>query len=268
MSRALIEVVLLGVLGAVVGVHVALRRLAFVTDAVQHTVFPGIAIAYAVGWPLLPGAAAAAALTVALLVGLTSGRRRVDVDSGLALIIASFFAVGVVVVSRRTGYASDLSALLFGRILDVSRAEVIETAVLGGLCMLILALLHKELVLLALDRTQAAALGLPIAVLDAVLYAVTAATVVVAVRAIGTVLVVAFVVTPAATGRLLTRSIPGAMAAGAAVAAGLGWIGLSASYEASLNHDVRLAAGATVVVAYTIGFAVAGGVRALLRRQG
>ena len=267
MSRALIEVLLLGVLGAVVGVHVALRRLAFVTDAVQHTVFPGIAIAYAVGWPLLPGAAAAAALTVALLVVLTSGRRKIDVDSGLALIIASFFAVGVVVVSRRTGYASDLSALLFGRILDVSRAEVIETAVLGGLCLLVLALLHKELVLLALDRTQAAALGLPVVLLDAVLYAVTATTVVVAVRAIGTVLVVAFVVTPAATGRLLTRSIPGAMAGGAAVAALLGWIGLSVSYEASLNHDVRLAAGATVVVAYTLGFAAAGAARSLLHRR-
>jgi manganese/iron transport system permease protein len=185
----------------------------------------------------------------------------------LALTIASFFALGVVVVSRRSGYAADLGALLFGRILDVSRAEVAETAVIGGLCLLVLALLHKELVLLALDRTQAAAMGLPVAVLDAVLYAVTAATVVVAVRAIGTVLVVAFVVTPAATARLLTRSIPGAMAAAVALAGVLGWIGLSASYEASIHHDVRLAAGATVVVAYTIGFAVAGAVRLLIVRR-
>jgi manganese/iron transport system permease protein len=267
MSRALVEVLLLGVVGAIVGVHVALRRLAFVTEAVQHTVFPGIAIAFAAGWPLLPGAALAAGLTVALLVALTTGRRRVDVDSALALAISSFFAVGVVVVSRRTGYAADLGALLFGRILDVSRAEVAETAVLGGLCLLVLALLHKELVLLALDRTQAAAQGLPVVLLDAVLYAVTATTVVVAVRAIGTVLVVAFVVTPAATGRLLTKSIGGAMAAGAAIAAGLGWIGLSASYEASLHHDVRLAAGATVVIAYTAGFAVAGAAKLLLARR-
>ena len=266
MARELVEVLLLGTLGAVVGVHVALRRLAFVTEAVQHTVFPGIAIAYAVGWPLLPGAAAAAALTVGLVVILTTGRRRVDVDSALAVVIASFFAVGVVVVSRRTGYAADLGALLFGRILDVSRAEVVETAVIGGLCLVVVALLHKELVLLALDRTQAAAVGLPVRLLDAVLYAVTAATVVVAVRAIGTVLVVAFVVTPAATGRLLARSIPGAMAAAAGVATVLGWIGLSASYEASLNHNVRLAAGATVVIAYTLGFAATGAARLLLRR--
>ena len=267
MGRALVEVLLLGALGAVVGVHVALRRLAFVTDAVQHTVFPGIAIAYAVGWPLLPGAAVAAGLTVALLVAMTTGRRRVDVDSTLALAISSFFAVGVVVVSRRTGYAADLGALLFGRILDVSRAEVVETAVLGGLCLVVLALLHKELVLLALDRTQAAAQGLPIVLLDAVLYAVTATTVVVAVRAIGTVLVVAFVVTPAATGRLLTKSIPGAMAAGVAVATLLGWIGLSASYEASLHHNVRLAAGATVVIGYTLGFAVVGAARLVWGRR-
>lgn len=266
MSRALVEVVLLGTLGAIVGVHVALRRLAFVTDALQHTVFPGVAIAYAAGWPLLPGAAVAAALTVGLLVMLTSGRRKTDFDSALAVIIASFFAVGVVVVSRRTGYAADLGALLFGRILDVSRAQVVETAVIGGLCLVVLALVHKELVLLALDRTQAAAVGLPVRLLDAVLYAVTAATVVVAVRAIGTVLVVAFVVTPAATGRLLARSIPGAMAAAAAVAAVLGWIGLSASYEASLNHNVRLAAGATVVIAYTLGFAAVGAARLLSKR--
>ena len=266
MSRALVEVLLLGTLGAVVGVHVALRRLAFVTEAVQHTVFPGIAIAYALGWPLLPGAAAAAALTVGLLAMLTNAHKKIDVDSALAVIIASFFAVGVVVVSRRTGYAADLGTLLFGRILDVSRAEVVETAVIGGLCLVVMALLHKELVLLALDRTQAAAVGLPVRLLDAVLYAVTAATVVVAVRAIGTVLVVAFVVTPAATGRLLTKSIPGAMAAAAGVATLLGWIGLSASYEASLRHDVRLAAGATVVIAYTLGFAAAGAARLLFRR--
>lgn len=267
MNRALVEVLLLGAVGAVVGVHVALRRLAFVTEAVQHTVFPGIAIAFALGWPLLPGAAAAAGLTVALLVVLTTGRRRVDIDSALAVTIASFFAVGVVVVSRRAGYAADLGALLFGRILDVSRAEVVETAVIGGLCLLVVALVHKELVLVALDRTHAVALGLPVVLLDAVLYAVTAATVVVAVRAIGTVLVVAFVVTPAATARLLTRSIPAAMFLAAVVAGLLGWIGLSASYEASVRHDIRLAAGATVVVAYTAGFTLALGGRWLLTRR-
>jgi manganese/iron transport system permease protein len=170
-------------------------------------------------------------------------------------------------VSRRSGYAADLGALLFGRILDVSRGEVVETAVIGFLCLLVLALIHKELVLLALDRTQAAAQGLPVRLLDALLYAVTAATVVVAVRAIGTVLVVASVVTPAATGRLLTRSIPGAMAAAAGIAAVLGWVGLSASFEASIHHGVRLAAGATVVITYTLGFAVAGAGRFLIARR-
>jgi manganese/iron transport system permease protein len=89
----------------------------------------------------------------------------------------------------------------------------------------------------------------------------------VAVRAIGTVLVVTFVVTPAATGRLLTRSIPAAMAAAVAVAGLLGWVGLSASFEASIHHGVRLAAGATVVIAYTLGFAVAGVARLVFARR-
>ncbi len=271
MRRALVELALLGVLGGVVGVHVQLRRMAFLTEALQHTIFPGIAIAFVAGSSLMVGALVAAGLTVALLAGL-SDHLRTEPDAVLALLIVTFFALGVAVVSHRSGYTHDLDQLLFGRILAVNRGQILATVLVGAIVMIGVAALHKELVLAALDRTQAAALGYRVGLLDVAMNVAVALTVVVAVRAVGTVLVVAFVVTPAATARLLTWSIPGAMAVAASLAVVLAWVGLSASFEASVHHGVRLAAGATVVIAFTAGFCLLGlgslAVRRLRHRSG
>jgi manganese/iron transport system permease protein len=255
MSRALIEVMLLGALGGIVGVHVLLRRKAFFTEALQHTIFPGIAIAFVLGQSLLLGALVAAAVTVAMMIGLPRVRG-LDEDSTLALLIASFFALGVVVVSRRSGYTTDLNTLLFGRILDVDRAQIVQTAIVGAIAVLIVVALHKELVLIAFDSEQARALGYRVAVFDVVLNVVIALVVVVAVRAVGTVLVIAFIVTPAAAARLIARSVGPTMTVAAALAMVLGWLGLSVSYEASVYHGVRLASGATIVLTFTVGFVI------------
>jgi manganese/iron transport system permease protein len=267
MGRALLELVMLGVLGGIVGVHVLVRRLAFITEAVQHTVFPGIAIAFAAGWSLLLGALVTGGLSVALL-SVGARRRRVDGDALMALLIATFFAVGVVVVSRRSGYQSDLTALLFGRVLSVDHRELVDTAVLGVAGLVTLALLHKELVLRAFDPLGAEALGYPAGRLDLVVNLVVAVTIVSAVRAVGTVLVVAFVVTPAATARLVTDRIGPMMAVAAGYGALCGWLGLVVSYDGSIHHGWRLASGATVVVTLTAGFVVIAAVTAVGRAVG
>lgn len=266
MSRALIEVILLGAVGAAVGIHVLLRRMTFFTEALQHTIFPGIAIAFALEVSLLLGALAAAALSVVVLMGLTRNDR-INNDAALAVMTAGFFALGVAVVSRRAGYASDLNQLLFGRILGVSSTEVVQTAVIGALVIGALVALHKELVLVAFDRVHAAAIGLRVEVLDLVVNAAVALTVVAAVRAVGSVLVVAFVITPVAAARLFTRSVGAAALVGALAAGVTGWLALAVSYEASVNHDVRLAPGATVVVAFEVVFVVAAIVAAMVRRR-
>ncbi len=263
MRRALVELVLLGVLGGVVGVYVLLRRLAFITEVVQHAVFPGIAVAFVVGQSLLAGALASGALAVALLA-VGSRRRQIDADALMALLIATFFAFGVVVVSRGTGFQSDLTALLFGRILSVDQRELIDTAVVAVVCLLVLAALHKELVLRAFDPIGAEAAGYPIAALDLVLNLVVMLTIVAAVRALGTVLVVAFVVTPAATARLLVRRIGPMMVVAVAFAGLCGWLGLVVSYQGSVHHGWRLASGATVVMCLTVGFVLVAAGRAVV----
>lgn len=255
MVRALLEVVLLGALGAAVGIHVLLRRLTFLTEALQHTVFPGIAIAFALQASLLLGALAAAAATVLLFVALTRDER-VQADAALAVMTVGFFAFGVAIVSHRSGYAADLSQLLFGRILGVGATEVIETAVIAAVVVAALVIFHKELVLVAFDRVQATALGYAVSVFDLLINAAVALTVVAAVRAVGSVLVVAFVITPVAAARLVTKSVAGAALVGAAVAGVAGWVALSISYEAAVAYDVRLAPGAAVVVAFELVFAI------------
>ena len=93
MQRALLAVVVLGVLAGAVGVFVVLRRLAFVGDALTHTVFPGVVIAFLAGQSIFIGALVAALVSAVLLTTLTS-TRRVTPDAALAVLLTSFFAVG------------------------------------------------------------------------------------------------------------------------------------------------------------------------------
>ena len=170
------------------------------------------------------------------------------------MVLTSFFAVGVLVVSRTGRYTADLTQLLFGRILLVDQRQIAETAVVAVIVLAVLAAVHKELVLRAFDPNGFRALGYPTERLDLLVNLAVVLVVVAAARAVGTVLTVAFLVTPAATARLVSRSVPMMYVIAAAVGALAGWLGLAVSYEASLHHGLRLASGATVVLASTFLF--------------
>jgi manganese/iron transport system permease protein len=260
MARALVEALLLGVVGGVVSVFVVLRRLAFVSDVLTHTVFPGVVVGYLVAQAdgIVWGALAFAVLSAVLLTVLARNGR-VTEDASMAILLTGFFAVGVILVSRRSSYTADLTAFLFGRILTVDVAQIVTTAVVGVLVLLTLALLGKELVLRAFDPDGAAARGYRGAVLDLALNLAVALVVVAAVRAVGTVLVIALLVVPGAAARLLTDRLSRVFLLAAGIGALGGWLGLAASYEASVHHGLRLASGATVVLVLVALYAVAAG---------
>jgi manganese/iron transport system permease protein len=271
MQRALLAVLVLGVLAGAVGVFVVLRRLAFVGDALTHTVFPGVVIAFLIGQSVFLGALAAALLSALLLTALTS-TRRVTQDAGLAILLTSFFAVGVVLVSREQSYTSDLSAFLFGRILAVDWPVLIQTVVVAAVVLATLVALRKELLLRAFDEQGAAAMGYRVDVLDLVLNVLVALVVVAAVKAVGTVLVIALIIVPAATARLLVDRVALMTAISCALGALGGWLGLAISYDVSIQRGVRLASGATIVVVlvacFIVALAVGPGGRALGRMAG
>jgi manganese/iron transport system permease protein len=246
---------------------VVLRRLAFVGDALTHTVFPGVVIAHLLGRSLLAGALAFGVLTAVLLTGLGS-HRRVGDDAALAILLTSFFSLGVVLISRTRGFTADLTVFLFGRVLAIDRTDLVQTLVVAAAAALVLAVLHKELVLRAFDPEAAAAMGYRIRRLDLVLNLVIALVVVAAVEAVGTVLVIALIVVPAAAARLLTDRVAAMTALACLLGAAGGWLGLAISYEVSVDHDLRLAAGATIVVVLVGLFLVAAAVAPLRRRLG
>lgn len=249
MARALVEAVLLGVVGAVVSVFVVLRRLSFVSDALTHTVFPGVVVGYLVAETdgIVWGALAFAVLSAVLLTVLSTNAR-VTEDASMAILLTGFFSVGVILVSRRSSYTADLTAFLFGRILTVDRQQIVITSVIGVVVLGTLAVLGKELLLRAFDPQAAAALGYRVFVLDLVLNLLVALVVVAAVRAVGTVLVIALLIVPGAAARLVSDRLAVIFAVAAGIGALGGWLGLAASYEASVNHGLRLASGATVVL--------------------
>jgi manganese/iron transport system permease protein len=271
MARALTEAVLLGVLGGVVSVAVVLRRLAFVSDALTHTVFPGVVIGFMVagGGGIVWGALVFALLSAVLLTVLSSNRR-ISEDATLAILLTGFFSAGVVLVSRRSSYTADLTGFLFGRILTVDRREIVETAVLTVLVLAVLAMLGKELLLRAFDPDGSAAMGYRVTLLDLALNVVIALVVVAAVKAVGTVLVIALLVVPAAAARLLTDRLGWLVVTSVLIGAFGGWFGLAASYQASVYYGLRLASGATVVLALVALYAVAFGAasaRRIVRRE-
>ncbi len=262
MQRALVISLVLAVLTGVVGVVVQLRQLSFMTDALTHTVFPGIAIAFVAGESLFIGALLAGALSAVLLT-FAARSTRIDHDAFMALVLASLFSIGVIVVSRHRSYSADLTTLLFGRVLAVDAAEILTTAVVAALSLAVLVAIRKELLLRAFDATGAEAMGYSLLRIDLVVNLVVALVVVAAVRAVGTALVVALLITPAATARLLCSRLHQLLITSVAIGAIAAWLGLVISYDASVHHGVRLAAGATIVVVLTSFFAVVAVVQAV-----
>lgn len=266
LQRALVAAAVVGLVGGTVGVHVRLRRLAFVTDALTHTILPGIALAFVLDGSLFLGAAGAGAASALAFTAL-SGSAQLGDDASLAVVMSTFFAIGVAVVSRGQGYAGDLGGLLFGRILTVGAADVVTSSLAGALAVAGVAVLHKELVLLAFDPEGSEAHGYRRWVLDLALHTAVALAVVAGFRAMGTLLVVAMLVVPAATAALVCNSVGRTMVASAAVAVASTTGGLLATDVTSRAWGWRLPPAATAVTVASLAFMVVLACTRLTRRS-
>ena len=207
MQRGMIVAVLVGVVCAVVGCYVVLRSMAFIGDAMAHSILPGVAVAYVVKGNLLIGALAAA-VAVALGVGFFSRQGRLKEDSAIGILFAAAFSLGIILISSIRTYAVDLSHILFGNVLGVSTSDLLLTAGLVVIVLLAVFLLYKELLVVSFDPVLAATLRLPAERLRTVLLVLLALTVVVSLQSVGIGLVTSMLVTPSAAAYLLTRRLP------------------------------------------------------------
>ncbi|MDY5151842.1 anchored repeat-type ABC transporter permease subunit [Actinotignum urinale] len=206
LPRALVGALIAAVLCSLVGVHVVLRGLGFVGDALAHAVFPGIAIAFATCSSILVGGFVSG-IIVAIIIALSTHIRRIGADSFIGIFFAAAFALGLVIIARVPGYSGSLESFLFGSLTGISDADI-YTSALGSLAVIIaLALIHPSLVSVCVDREFATSRGTRVILVDAILYVLIAVTVVVSVHIVGNILVVALLITPASTARLFTDNL-------------------------------------------------------------
>ncbi|WP_345711630.1 metal ABC transporter permease, partial [Kineococcus glutinatus] len=202
LARALVVTATAAVVCGVLSCWLVLVGWSLMGDAVSHAVLPGVVLAYLVGAPFAVGALAFGGLAV-LLIGLVRDGGRVKEDAAIGVVFTTLFALGLVLVSV-TPSQVDLSHILFGNLLGAGPADLAQVLVIGALTLAVLLLKRRDLLLYAFDPAHAHAIGISPRRLGALLLGLLALTTVVALQAVGVVLVVAMLITPGATARLLT----------------------------------------------------------------
>lgn len=235
-------------------------------DAVSHAVLPGVVLAYLVGAPFSLGALASGVLAVAL-IGLVRATSRVKPDAAIGVVFTALFALGLLLISV-TPARVDLEGIIFGDALEASAATLVQVVVLGTAVLAVLLVKRRDLVLYAFDPAHAHAIGLSPRRLGALLLGCLAVTSVVALQAVGVVLVVAMLIIPGATAHLLTDRFDRMLLIAPAVAAVAAVVGLHVS------QLLDAAAGPLVVLAQATAFTLAylfaprhGVLTTLLRRR-
>lgn len=266
MTRALIVTLVAAVTCALLSCWLVQIGWSLMGDAVSHAVLPGVAISYILGWPFAIGAFIFGAGAVALIGGVRA-TTKIKSDAAIGVVFTGLFALGLVIVSA-TPSQIDLGHILFGNVLGVSNDDIWQVIVIGVLTTTILLIKRRDLTLFAFDRSHANAIGISTRRLSVLLLGLLALTVVVALQAVGIVLVVAMLITPGATALLLTQRFGRMLGLAVLVTIAAAFVGIYASYYLDVST------GGAVVLAQSIFFAAAylfgprgGVVTAVLRRQ-
>ncbi|OGO40213.1 MAG: hypothetical protein A2147_09905 [Chloroflexi bacterium RBG_16_57_8] len=233
MVRALIVSVAVGIIAPVMGSYVVSRGLALMGDALSHAVLPGVVVAVLLGLNPVLGTIPVA-IIMAVLIGYLSRRTGFSEDTTIGILFVGLFALGLAILSMARGLPIRLEDILLGQVLGVSWRDVYATLGLGILALVLLYSFHKELVFATFDPIGARVAGLRTGFLDNVLLAVLALVIVVALQAVGIILVLAMLIVPAATARLLVRRFAPSMFVGALLGIGVAIAGLYLSFYLNL----------------------------------
>ena len=249
MRRAFAEVALLGIAGGAIGCWIVLNELSYGAESLPHAMFPGLVIAALAGAPLLVGGSAGL-IVAAIAIAAATRTPLIGRDSAIAVVVTAMFGLGVLLALSPESPQS-VQSLLFGDVLGVSRSDLVAAAGLTVIVLVALRLLHTRLLVVSFDRTTSSALGVPSAPTDIALLILIALSVLIAVQALGNLLVVALLIAPAAAARLLTHRMLAMMTTAAALAIVSGIAGLYVSYH------LRTAAGASIALAMVATYVIA-----------
>ena len=250
MLQALIAGALVSIACAIAGTFVILRGLAFIGDAMAHGVLPGIALAVLFGFSGIIGAAIGAVFMIGGITLITA-RSRLSSDTAIGLLFIGMLSLGVVIVSRSNSFSGDLTRILFGEILGISRSAIMVQLAATIIVALVARICARPFLLLSFDPEQAEVAGFSVRVFHNIMLFMVAATIIVSFQTVGTLLVFGLLIAPAGSGALLARRVEAMMAW--ATLFGI----LSMYFGLLISYYFNLAAGASIIlVAVSIFFIV------------
>ena len=253
MQRGLVAVVLVGTISGVIGCYVVVRGMAFFGDALAHSILPGVAVAYIAGADLFLGGLVAG-VAAALGIGWLTREERLREDTAIGVVFAAMFALGIAIISTARSYSVDLTHILFGDVLGVRDSDLILMLVFGAAVLAAILALYKEFLVLSFDPTLARTLKLPGEGLRLLLLALLAVTIVASLQTVGIALMLAMLVTPAATARMVTHRLHHMMFVGGLLGAANGVAGLYLSFYLNIASGPAIVLTATAVfVAVFVG---------------
>lgn len=246
LQKALLTSIMVGIVCGVIGCFIILRGMALMGDAISHAVLPGVAISYALGINFFFGAVFTGVLT-AIGIGFVSQHSRIKQDTSIGIMFTAAFALGVILITVLES-STDLYHILFGNVLAVRPSDVWITLAIGLIVLLSVYVFYKELLVTSFDPTMAEVYGLPVRLIHYFLMTLLTMVTVASLQTVGIVLVVAMLITPAATAYLLTDRLSVMIFLSAGIGAAAAVIGLYFSFT------YNLASGATIVLAATAIF--------------
>ncbi|GAB4526112.1 MAG: metal ABC transporter permease [Anaerolineae bacterium] len=253
-QRGLLALILVGAVSGVVGCFIVVRGMSFFGEALSHTILPGVALSYivaggALGSNLFVGGLAAGVLSALGIAWLTR-EQRLKEDTAIAIVFVSMFALGVAIISTQGSYSVDLTHILFGSILGVSAADLQVMGLLGAGVLLVIFRLYKQLVVMSFDLSLAYTLKLRVEFLRSLLLVLIAVTIVTSLQVVGTALMLALLVAPAATAQLMVKRFHNMLFLSACIGVVSGVVGFYLSYY------LNIPPGATIVLTMSGVFTV------------
>ncbi|GAA4820410.1 metal ABC transporter permease [Tomitella cavernea] len=249
MVRALVTTVIAAIVCALLSCWLVLVGWSLMGDAVSHAVLPGVVLAYILGAPFALGAIVFGVLAV-VLIGVVRTTSRVKEDAAIGIVFTALFALGLALVSVTPSHV-DLNHIIFGNILGIANADMVQVAVLAAVAAAVILVKRRDLMLYAFDPTHAHAIGLSTRRLSAILLGLLAVTSVVALQVVGVILVVAMLIVPGATAHLLTDRFTRMLLIAPALSAACSVTGIYLSYH------LDAASGAMVVLTQAAVFTAA-----------
>ncbi|WP_165005489.1 metal ABC transporter permease [Enterococcus sp. ZJ1668] len=249
LQYALITSILVGIASGVIGSFIILRGMSLMGDAISHAVLPGVAISYMFGFSYIFGATIFGMLTAGI-IGFVTQRSRLKNDTAIGIVFSSFFALGIILISFAQS-ATDLYHILFGNVLAVRESDLLLTSVISGIVLLFVFLFYKELKITSFDPMMAKAYGLNTGLIHYLLMFFLTLVAVVSLQTVGTILVIAMLITPAATAYLLTDQLAKMIALSAMIGV------MSAVVGVFFSYSYNWPSGATIVLACAVFFVLA-----------